>query len=59
MAYIKGVSREQKLLFPDVIDDYISEDNPVRFVDVFVDNLDLEKLGFEKADLAVIYKRKQ
>ena len=49
MAYIKGVSREQQLLFPDVIDDYISEDNPVRFVDVFVDNLDLEKLGFEKA----------
>ncbi len=52
MDYIQGTPREQKLLFPDVIDDYITEDNPVRFIDAFVDNLDLEGLGFQKAQLA-------
>ena len=44
MDYIQGTAREQKLLFPDIIDDYITEDNPVRFIDAFVDNLDLEGL---------------
>ena len=44
MDYIQGTPREQKLLFPDVIDDYITEDNPVRFIDAFVDRLDLEAL---------------
>ena len=52
MDYIQGTAREQKLLFPDVIDDYITEDNPVRFIDAFVDNLDLEGLGFQKSQLA-------
>jgi transposase len=33
-------------LFPAVLDDYLAEDNPVRAVDVFVDGLDLDKLGF-------------
>jgi hypothetical protein len=33
-------------LFPAVLDDYVGEDNPVRAVDVFVDGLDLDKLGF-------------
>jgi len=32
-------------LFPALLDDYVSEDNPVRAVDVFVDGLDLDKLG--------------
>jgi transposase len=49
MNYIKGVSREQKILFPDVVDDFITEDNPVRFIDAFVDRLNLYELGFHKS----------
>jgi len=33
-------------LFPERLDDYLAEDNPVRAIDVFVDELDLGKLGF-------------
>jgi len=44
MDYIQGTPREQSLLFPEVIDDYITGDNPVRFIDAFVDSLDLEDL---------------
>jgi transposase len=36
------------LLFPEAIDDYVSNDNPVRFIEAFVDNLDLEELGFSR-----------
>jgi transposase len=46
MGHIEGVSRAQHLLFPDVLDDYIAEDNPVRFIEAFVDSLDLGSLGF-------------
>lgn len=46
MAYISGISREQIVLFPETIDDYITEDNPVRFINAFVDKLDLKELGF-------------
>jgi transposase len=49
MGYIGGESRNQRYLFPETIDDYIGEDNPVRFVDAFVEKLDLEELGFERA----------
>jgi transposase len=45
-GYVAGTDREQMTLFPARLDDYLSEDNPVRAVDVFVDTLDLEKLGF-------------
>jgi transposase len=34
-------------LFPEALDDFITEDNPVRVVDVFIEGLDLETLGFE------------
>jgi transposase len=34
-------------LFPDRLDDWIEEDNPVRVVDAFVDELDLRQLGFD------------
>jgi hypothetical protein len=44
--FIEGKSRTQSTLFPDRIDDYIGEENPVRFVDAFVDTLDLSQLGF-------------
>ncbi|GAB3686590.1 hypothetical protein GCM10028792_41180 [Salinisphaera aquimarina] len=42
-----GDDRAQSALLPASLDDYVTEDNPVRVVDVFVDNLDLTDLGFE------------
>src|SRR6202023_4209573 len=42
MTHISGFERSQLLLLPEVIDDYIVADNPVRFIDAFVDGLDLE-----------------
>ena len=47
--FIEGSDRRQKLLLPDCLDDYVSEDSPVRGVDVFVEELDLESLGFAGA----------
>ncbi|OBS08304.1 IS1182 family transposase [Acidihalobacter prosperus] len=44
--FIEGQSRTQSVLFPEVLDDYVSDANPVRVVDVFVDELDLGALGF-------------
>jgi transposase len=51
MKHIAGIDRNQVILFPEVVDDYISEDNPVRFVDAFVDSLNLKELGFKHAEL--------
>lgn len=45
--FVEGVDRSQAVLFPERLDDYIGEDNPVRVVDVFVGNLDLRALGFD------------
>ena len=45
-GFVEGIGRGQTSLFPAQLDDYVAEDNPVRAVDVFVDNLDLDKLGF-------------
>ena len=50
--YIDGQDRTQSVLFPERLDDWIDEDNPVRAVDVFVDALDLVHLGFERAQPA-------
>jgi transposase len=47
--HIKGQSRTQTTLFPEALDDFVTEDNPVRVVDVFVDGLELHDLGFESA----------
>ena len=44
--FIEGQSRTQSALLPACLDDYVLEDNPVRVIDVFVDELDLGKLGF-------------
>ena len=49
MGYIEGEDRKQTVLFPEVLDDYISEENAVRFIDVYIDGLDLSELGFLKA----------
>src|SRR5678815_564904 len=45
--FVVGDDRSQSTLFPERLDDYLGEDNPVRAIDVFVDELDLAKLGFD------------
>lgn len=45
--YVEGEDRSQATLFPERLDDYIAEDNPVRVIEVFVEELDLGELGFE------------
>ena len=46
MAHITGHDRSQTLLLPESLDDYVGPDNPVRFIDAFVDGLDLAAAGF-------------
>jgi hypothetical protein len=46
MTHIAGLERDQLLLLPELVDDYVGSDNPVRFVDAFVDGLDLAAAGF-------------
>jgi transposase len=46
--FIEGEDRRQGALLPEYLDDYVSEENPVRVIDVFVDDLDLAALGFER-----------
>jgi len=49
VAYIAGPDRTQAVLLPEVLDDYVTVDNPVRFLDAFVAQLDLAALGFRRA----------
>jgi hypothetical protein len=44
---VEGVDRTQMTLFPECLDDWIDEDNPVRVIDAFVDSIDLGELGFD------------
>ena len=44
--FVEGQERSQLILLPDCLDDYVGEDNPVRIVDAFIDELDLAVLGF-------------
>ena len=48
--FIEGTDRAQATLFPECLEDWICEDNPVRAIDVFVDELDLAELGFAGVD---------
>jgi transposase len=48
--FIEGEDRNQSTLFPECLDDYIAEDNPVRVIDVFVDELDFTQLGFGRIE---------
>ena len=48
--YIKGIDRGQLVLFNNCIDDMIAQDNYVRVIDLFVEQLNLKELGFEKAE---------
>ena len=50
--FIEGEDRSQATLLPECLDDYIAEDNPVRAVDAFVDELNLKQLGFAGAEPA-------
>src|SRR6202022_2862506 len=45
--FVAGIDRSQSTLFPECLDDWIDEDNPVRAVDAFVDAVDLGELGFD------------
>jgi transposase len=51
MKYIQGQDRRQIALFLDCIEDYISDENPVRVIDAFVDSLDLSLAGFIRTSL--------
>ena len=46
MAYIVGHALDQALVLPASVEEYVSADNPVRLIDVFVKDLDLSKAGF-------------
>ena len=45
-SYVEGLSRNQTFLLPKTIEEYVETDNPVRFIDAYVNTLDMEKLGF-------------
>jgi len=45
--FVEGEDRRQGILLPEYLDDYVADDNPVRVIDVFVDELDLAALGFD------------
>ena len=53
MAYRYGDDRKQSILFPDTLDQYVSEDHPVRAYDAFVDSLDFAQLGIAYDDRRV------
>lgn len=48
--FVEGADRGQGALFPECLDDWIGEDNPIRVIDVFVDELNLRALGFGGVD---------
>ncbi|HZA67481.1 MAG TPA: transposase, partial [Geminicoccaceae bacterium] len=45
--FVEGLDRSQTTLFPECLDDWIDEDNPVRVIDAFVESIDLGELGFD------------
>ena len=51
--FIEGENRFQSTLFPESLNDYIAEDSAVRVVDAFINQLDLKKLGFDRAEPGV------
>lgn len=48
--FVVGADRSQSTMLPECLDDWIDEDNPVRVIDIFIDNLDLADLGFAGVD---------
>jgi transposase len=53
MQHIQGPSRSQSLLLPACVEDYVGPDNVARFIDAFVDSLDMTEAGFERVTPAV------
>ena len=52
--HVTGTHRKQSVLFPDTLDEYVDKENPVRFIDAFIDSLNLEKLGFKHSVLQIL-----
>jgi transposase len=52
MRYIEGHCRTPRLLLPDLLDDDVTDENPVRFIDAYVESLDLMSLGFARVQAA-------
>jgi transposase len=48
--FIEGEARSQSVLFPERLDDYVAEDDPVQAIEVFVESLDLGTVGFERVE---------
>ena len=48
--FVEGADRSQATLFPEFLEDWVDEDNPVRVIDIFIDGLDLGELGFAGVD---------
>jgi len=53
MEHKRGNARNQSSMFPGTVDDYISDENPARFIDAYVESLDLSVLGFRHTSLAI------
>ena len=45
--HVTGTHRDQTVLFPDTLNQYVDKENSVRFIDAFIDSLNMEKLGFK------------
>jgi len=50
LAFIQGIERNQKMMFPEYVEEYIDEENPVRVIDEYVNTLNVKTMGFTKAD---------
>src|SRR5215471_8759652 len=50
MNYLRGPDRSQVQLLPPCLEDYVRPESPARFIDVYVESLDLGKLGFARAE---------
>ena len=48
--FMEGADRTQVSLLPECVEDYVAEDNPVRVIEAFVEQLDLRQMGFEGVD---------
>ena len=48
MGFIHGANRHEEIVFPERLDAYMAAEHPVRFLDAFVDHLNLTMLGFQR-----------
>src|ERR1035441_9740323 len=55
--FIEGADRTQVSLLPECVEDYVAEDNPVRVIEAFVEQLDLRQMGFEAPRAAAFRRR--